>query len=107
MTTHDALLPATVLQRKAVAMFDSRPRSRSRRTWRASGANTSWLISRAGAVSLTSRSLTTILGGRQAAPWSARVSTAWLLHFAQARLARCCASMPRGLHATAATGTIC
>ena len=64
ITTHDALLPATVLQRRRWSMSASRPRSKSNRTWKARSGSTTWSKSHVDAGSPPSTRLTTIFVAR-------------------------------------------
>jgi hypothetical protein len=98
MTTHDALLPAAVLQRKAVVYVrHSTPQQVQ--------SNLESQRRQYELVEVARRP--TILVALRAAPSNGPASIAWSPPCAPDRLARCCVSMPRGSHAMGVTGIIC
>ena len=107
MTTHDGLLPATVLQRKAVVYVrQSTPQQvqsnleSQRRQYE--------LVDVARRRGFTNvEVIDDDLGRTASGTSSARALIVWLLPCVRGRLARSCALMHRGSRAMAATGTIC
>ncbi len=107
MTSHDALLPTTVLQRKAVVYVRQSTPQQVQSNLESQRRQYELVDVQGGAASPTSRSSMTISVVLRVARLTDRGLTGWLLLCAPARLGPCSASMPHGSPAMAATGIIC